>query len=147
VQHHKSLPELQARWLFQQLILALEYCHSSGVSNRDIKLENILLDKSNRGRPDWPILKICDWGYARAGHTSEASSKVGTLSYMAPEVLTGDSYSTKRADIWSCGVVLYAMLVSAALLQGAVLGVDPAGLHSSVTLVRQFPHSSSMLCP
>jgi serine/threonine protein kinase len=113
VQRQKALPEHQARWLFQQLILALDYCHRIGVSNRDIKLDNILLDKSCRGRPDWPILKICDWGYARSGATSEASSKVGTLSYMAPEVLQNNSYSTKRADIWSCGVVLYAMLVSA----------------------------------
>lgn len=112
VQRQKALPEPQARWLFQQLILALDYCHRIGVSNRDIKLDNILLDKSCRGRPDWPILKICDWGYARSGATSEASSKVGTLSYMAPEVLQSNSYSTKRADIWSCGVVLYAMLVS-----------------------------------
>ncbi len=112
MQRQRALPEHQARWLFQQLILAVDYCHSSGVSNRDIKLDNILLDKSMRGRPDWPILKICDWGYARSGATSEASSKVGTLSYMAPEVLQNSSYSTKRADIWSCGVVLYAMLVS-----------------------------------
>lgn len=94
-------------------MLAVDYCHRSGVSNRDIKLDNILLDKSTRGRPDWPILKVCDWGYARTiESTSEASSKVGTLSYMAPEVLQYRSYSTKRADIWSCGVVLYAMLVS-----------------------------------
>lgn len=117
VQKQRALPEHQARWLFQQLILAVDYCHSSGVSNRDIKLDNILLDKSMRGRPDWPILKVCDWGYARSGATSEASSKVGTLSYMAPEVLQNNSYSTKRADIWSCGVVLYAMLVSLLRIQ------------------------------
>jgi hypothetical protein len=141
VQRQKALPEHQARWLFQQLILALDYCHRIGVSNRDIKLDNILLDKSCRGRPDWPILKICDWGYARSGATSEASSKVGTLSYMAPEVLQNNSYSTKRADIWSCGVVLYAMLVSAScsvLVSFTVVvhGTGTGCLHACVVAVR-----------
>lgn len=112
MQQHKVLSEHHARWLFQQLILAVEYCHKMNICNRDIKLDNILLDKSTRGRPDWPIMKICDWGYARSGVTSEACSKVGTLSYMAPEVLQNNTYSTKKADVWSCGVVLYAMLVS-----------------------------------
>jgi len=110
VQRQRALPEAQARWLFQQLVLAVDYCHQIGISNRDIKLDNILLDKSIRGRPTWPIMKICDFGYARAGANSEACSKVGTLSYMAPEVLQSNTYSTKKADIWSCGVVLYAML-------------------------------------
>jgi serine/threonine-protein kinase SRK2 len=61
LQLHGALSEHQSRWLFQQLILAVDYCHTAGVSNRDIKLDNILLDKSTRGRPDWPILKLADW--------------------------------------------------------------------------------------
>jgi len=46
------------------------------VANRDIKLDNILLDKSERGKPDWPILKICDWGYAKNDVASLAKSRV-----------------------------------------------------------------------
>lgn len=114
MQQAQRLSEDGARWLFQQLIFGVDYIHRLNICNRDIKLDNILLDKSLRGQPEWPILKLCDWGYARADPTSNASSKVGTLSYMAPEVLQNNGgYSAKKADIWSCGVVLYAMLVSA----------------------------------
>lgn len=138
LRHHGALPEHQARWLFQQLILAVDYCHSAGVSNRDIKLDNILLDKSSRGRPDWPIVKLADWGqsFARAGAASEACSKVGTLAYMAPEVLAHRSYNPKRADIWSCGVVLYACLVSP--LWACAAFCTPGPRHQAPSLQRSW---------
>ena len=55
-----GLKEDEARWFFQQLIVAIDYCHRMGVANRDIKLENTLLDGSVR-----PLLKICDFGYSK----------------------------------------------------------------------------------
>jgi serine/threonine protein kinase len=57
------------------LLGAIVACRK-GVANRDIKLDNILLDKSERGKPDWPILKICDWGYAKNDVASLAKSRV-----------------------------------------------------------------------
>ena len=54
------MQEEDARWFFQQLIVGLDYCHRMGVVNRDIKLENTLLD----GSPA-PRLKICDFGYSK----------------------------------------------------------------------------------
>lgn len=61
-----------------------------------------------------PLLKICDFGYSKADYKSAAKSKVGTLTYMAPEVLINHNrdgqYNGKVADIWSCGVMLYVML-------------------------------------
>jgi serine/threonine protein kinase len=51
-------------------------CVLPGVANRDIKLDNILLDSSVHGKPDWPILKICDWGYAKHDAKSIAKSRV-----------------------------------------------------------------------
>eukprot|EP00878_Enallax_costatus_P041560 GHUV01048370.1.p1 GENE.GHUV01048370.1~~GHUV01048370.1.p1 ORF type:complete len:172 (+),score=39.24 GHUV01048370.1:477-992(+) len=66
VQQEGKLPELTARWYFQQLTCALDYCHKKGVANRDIKLDNLLIDKSVYGRPQCPILKVCDWGYAKS---------------------------------------------------------------------------------
>ena len=109
VQRAVRLKEAAARWFFQQLIIGLDYCHRKGVVNRDIKLENTLLQMV-AGLP-LPLLKICDFGYSKAHHMSAPKSKVGTLAYMAPEIIkaTGN-YDGKLADIWSCGVMLYVML-------------------------------------
>eukprot|EP00210_Caulerpa_lentillifera_P003735 g3568.t1 len=103
----KGLKEEQTRWFFQQLIIAIDYCHRMGVANRDIKLENTLLDASPR-----PLVKICDFGYSKSEvWQSVAKTKVGTPTYFAPEVIADDIYNPKIADIWSCGVMLYVMMV------------------------------------
>lgn len=75
VRTQKRLKETQARWFFQQLILALDYCHRRGVANRDIKLENCLL-QNEEGLPH-PLLKMCDFGYSKADFRSAAKSQVG----------------------------------------------------------------------
>ncbi|GAX72676.1 hypothetical protein CEUSTIGMA_g132.t1 [Chlamydomonas eustigma] len=103
------LKEAAARWFFQQLIIGLDYCHRMGVVNRDIKLENTLLQKVT-GLP-LPLLKVCDFGYSKSQSLSAPKSKVGTMAYMAPEVISNAGrYDGKLADIWSCGVMLYVML-------------------------------------
>lgn len=83
-----------------------------GVASRDIKLENTLLDGSPR-----PLLKICDFGYSKHEKFQSApGSRVGTPAYLAPEVIMttkGQTYDGKVADIWSCGVMLYVMMVGA----------------------------------
>lgn len=107
-----GLTEDQARWFFQQLIIGLDYCHKMGVANRDIKLENTLLDDS-----PWPLLKICDFGYSKHEQLNSApGSRVGTPAYLAPEVILntrGSTYDGKTADMWSCGVFLYVMMIGA----------------------------------
>ncbi|MEW5313589.1 MAG: hypothetical protein WDW38_005145 [Sanguina aurantia] len=110
VSKERKLREPLARWFFQQLILAMDYCHKMGVANRDIKLENLLLH--NEEGLAHPLLKICDLGYSKADSRSLAKSQVGTLSYMAPEVIRSfnNTYNAKVADVWSCGVVLYVIL-------------------------------------
>ena len=101
-----GLDEADARWFFQQLIIGLDYCHRSGVVNRDIKLENTLLDGGAR-----PLLKICDFGYSKNEKDSLPKSRVGTPGYTAPEVLSNArSYDGRAADVWSSGVMLYVML-------------------------------------
>ncbi|KAG1362100.1 serine/threonine-protein kinase SAPK2 [Cocos nucifera] len=78
-----------------------EICH------RDLKLENTLLD----GSPT-PRVKICDFGYSKSALLhSTPKSTVGTPAYIAPEVLSRKEYDGKIADVWSCGVTLYVMLV------------------------------------
>ena len=110
VVQRRGLPETEARWFFQQLVLGMDYCHRKGVCNRDIKLENTLLVL----QPDKkPLLKMCDFGYSKHDQLdSIAASKVGTPGYTAPEVITAgrSGYDGKIADVWSAGVMLYTML-------------------------------------
>eukprot|EP00879_Flechtneria_rotunda_P001597 GHRR01001757.1.p1 GENE.GHRR01001757.1~~GHRR01001757.1.p1 ORF type:complete len:342 (+),score=105.96 GHRR01001757.1:147-1172(+) len=100
--------EDEARYFFQQLICGVDYCHQSGVCHRDLKLENTLLD----GSPA-PRVKICDFGYSKSALDSQPKSTVGTPAYIAPEVLQRTAYNGHGADVWSCGVTLYVMLVGA----------------------------------
>ncbi|KAF8027322.1 hypothetical protein BT93_E0278 [Corymbia citriodora subsp. variegata] len=101
--------EDEARFFFQQLISGVGYCHTMEICHRDLKLENTLLD----GSP-MPRLKICDFGYSKSGLLhSQPKSTVGTPAYIAPEVLSRKKYDGKIADVWSCGVTLYVMLVGA----------------------------------
>ncbi|XP_056160670.1 serine/threonine-protein kinase SAPK3-like isoform X2 [Syzygium oleosum] len=101
--------EDEARFFFQQLISGVSYCHTMEICHRDLKLENTLLD----GSP-MPRLKICDFGYSKSGLLhSQPKSTVGTPAYIAPEVLSRKKYDGKIADVWSCGVTLYVMLVGA----------------------------------
>ncbi|XP_028116106.1 serine/threonine-protein kinase SAPK3-like [Camellia sinensis] len=101
--------EDEGRFFFQQLISGVRYCHSMEICHRDLKLENTLLD----GSPT-PRLKICDFGYSKSALLhSQPKSTVGTPAYIAPEVLSRKEYDGKIADVWSCGVTLYVMLVGA----------------------------------
>ncbi|KAF3596981.1 hypothetical protein DY000_02026425 [Brassica cretica] len=99
----------KARFFFQQLISGVNYCHAMQICHRDLKLENTLLD----GSPA-PRLKICDFGYSKSSVLhSQPKSTVGTPAYIAPEILLRQEYDGKMADVWSCGVTLYVMLVGA----------------------------------
>ncbi|KAK9790565.1 hypothetical protein WJX73_007374 [Symbiochloris irregularis] len=105
--HGEGIPEASARWLFIQLMVAVQFCHELGIANRDVKLENMLLD----GKKPIPNVKLCDFGYAKNEFIDSRPKTVsGTPDYIAPEVLMHDQYDGKIADIWSCGVVLYVML-------------------------------------
>lgn len=90
-------------------MLAVDFCHQMGVVNRDIKLENTLLGGDTR-----PLIKISDFGFSKDEFGQSApTTRVGTVMYMAPEVVSNGPdavYDAKKADVWSCGVVLFAML-------------------------------------
>ncbi|XP_052308660.1 serine/threonine-protein kinase SAPK2 isoform X3 [Populus trichocarpa] len=120
IMNHRSLkhPNIvrfkEARFFFQQLISGVSYCHSmifmlQQICHRDLKLENTLLDGNTV-----PRVKICDFGYSKSAVLhSQPKSAVGTPAYIAPEVLSKKEYDGKIADVWSCGVTLYVMLVGA----------------------------------
>ncbi|PSS07578.1 CBL-interacting serine/threonine-protein kinase [Actinidia chinensis var. chinensis] len=101
-----KLKEDLARKYFQQLISAIDYCHSRGVSHRDLKPENLLLDENGN-------LKVSDFGLSalpeQLRNDGLLHTQCGTPAYVAPEVLRRRGYDAK-ADIWSCGVILFALL-------------------------------------
>ncbi|KAK8654918.1 hypothetical protein V6N13_107514 [Hibiscus sabdariffa] len=102
-----KLNEHVARKYFQQLMSAVDFCHSRGVSHRDLKPENLLLDENED-------LKISDFGLSALPeqllNDGLLHTQCGTPAYVAPEVLRKKGYDGSKADIWSCGVVLFVLL-------------------------------------
>ncbi|XP_039001785.1 serine/threonine-protein kinase SRK2E-like [Hibiscus syriacus] len=126
--------EDEARFFFQQLISGVSYCHSMQVCHRDLKLENTLLD----GSPT-PRLKICDFGYSKSSVLhSQPKSTVGTPAYIAPEVLLKKEYDGKNADVWSCGVTIYVMLVGAYPFEDPD---DPKNFHKTINRIIHVQYS------
>ena len=78
LQLRRVLQEAEARGIFQQLILAVDYCHRMGVANRDIKLENVLLG----GDKKTPVIKLTDFGFSKSDLDSIPTTICGTLGYM-----------------------------------------------------------------
>ncbi|RNE99714.1 serine/threonine protein kinase [Trypanosoma rangeli] len=105
----KRFDEPTARRYFHQLIAGIHYCHSQGIAHRDLKPENLLLDAND-------TLKISDFGLSNihsgnaAGRGTMLQTVCGTPNYVAPEVLKEQGYDGVKADVWSCGVVLFVML-------------------------------------
>ena len=102
-----GMGEYKAQGYFVMLMAGLEYLHKKGVSHRDIKPENLLLTEND-------VLKISDFGMATVfrhqGRERLLERRCGTMPYIAPEILVRSQYNAEPADIWSCGVVLVAML-------------------------------------
>ena len=99
------MPEYQAKNLFKQIIIALSYCHKKSIAHRDIKLENILLDKSKKE------IKLIDFGFSTCiPNDKKIKMFCGTPSYMAPEIVMKSEYCGPPADMWASGVLLYALM-------------------------------------
>ncbi|KAM0831958.1 hypothetical protein ACQ4PT_026533 [Festuca glaucescens] len=102
-----KLSEDAARRYFHQLISAVDYCHSRGVYHRDLKPENLLLD-------DTENLKVSDFGLSALAESRRQDGLLhttcGTPAYVAPEVLSRRGYDGAKADIWSCGVILFVLV-------------------------------------
>jgi len=101
---HGKLKEHEARRFFQQIISGVDYCHRHMIVHRDLKPENLLLDHNLH-------VKIADFGLSNMMMDGEfLRTSCGSPNYAAPEVISGKLYAGPEVDIWSCGVILYALL-------------------------------------
>ncbi|KAF2007642.1 Pkinase-domain-containing protein [Amniculicola lignicola CBS 123094] len=102
---HGKLKEDAARKFFQQIVCAVEYCHRHKIVHRDLKPENLLLD-------DHMNVKIADFGLSNIMTDGNfLKTSCGSPNYAAPEVISGKLYAGPEVDVWSCGVILYVLLV------------------------------------
>ncbi|CAM9290824.1 unnamed protein product, partial [Discosporangium mesarthrocarpum] len=103
VNARKRLDEGEARRIFRQLLMGVGHMHGMDIVHRDVKLENILLDEHNNA-------KVIDFGFSTHVKDRRLNIFCGTPSYMAPEIIKRQEYEGKPVDVWSMGIVLYAML-------------------------------------
>lgn len=102
---HGKMPEAKARKFFQQIVCAVEYCHRHKIVHRDLKPENLLLDENLN-------VKIADFGLSNIMTDGNfLKTSCGSPNYAAPEVISGKLYAGPEVDVWSCGVILYVLLV------------------------------------
>ncbi|TPX33615.1 hypothetical protein SmJEL517_g03556 [Synchytrium microbalum] len=105
-----KLKEPEARQYFRQILSAIDHCHQAGVTHRDLKLENILLDDDGN-------VRVADFGLGRSFNERglyEVEPYLGTFCgtpvYAGPELILHRAYQGSKADVWAMGVVLYAMV-------------------------------------
>ena len=102
----KRLSEKESAFYYFQIINGLEYIHSLGIVHRDLKPENLLLTKDH-------LLKIIDFGlsnYFSENQTELLSTPCGSPCYASPEMVAGKKYNGIKIDVWSTGIILFAML-------------------------------------
>lgn len=119
------LSESYARGIFIQLVRGLRHIHGKKILHRDIKLDNILLIDTDGDLK----AKICDFGVSRIINDHEIiNEQCGTPAYIAPEIIKKKGYKGFSADIWSLGVLLYAMVMGAMPFKAN----DIDGLHDKI---------------
>ncbi|CAK9327616.1 unnamed protein product [Citrullus colocynthis] len=127
------MKEDEARKYFQQLINAVDYCHSRGVFHRDLKPENLLLDANG-------VLKVSDFGLSalpqQVREDGLLHTTCGTPNYVAPEVINDKGYDGAKADLWSCGVILFVLMA----------GYLPFEDSNLVALYKKI-HKADFTCP
>ncbi|KAG0029290.1 CBL-interacting serine/threonine-protein kinase 24 [Podila clonocystis] len=100
--------EADIQYIFAQIVDAVDYLHAHNIVHRDLKLE-----KPRNGAPLRPKVKLTDFGLAKVIEQGAPllTTRCGSEDYAAPEIILGQPYDGRQADIWSLGVVLYALLV------------------------------------
>jgi BR serine/threonine kinase len=83
--------------------MGLEHCHSHSICHRDLKPENLLLNSNHD-------VLIADFGMAQLIKTGNLSTSCGSPHYASPQIIEGHAYDAKCTDVWSIGVILYALI-------------------------------------
>ena len=100
----RRVKERDACKFLHQILCGVEYLHNLGITHRDLKPENLLMDDLNN-------IKIVDFGLSNLFREGEKlSTACGSPCYAAPEMVAGERYDGVLADMWSCGVIIYAMV-------------------------------------
>jgi cyclin-dependent kinase 2 len=112
--HQASKWPAQVKSLMYQIFSAMAYCRTQSVMHRDLKLQNILIDR------DTQQLKVCDFGLARQTYTNgkQLTREVVSLWYRAPEIMLGMKHYSYPIDVWSIGCIFYECLTGETLLPG-----------------------------
>lgn len=130
------LNEEMAQHFFYDLVAGMQYIHTNGYAHRDLKCENLLIDKNYN-------LKISDFGFSTQISHRRCDTYCGSLAYAAPEVIDGKPYIAVFSDIWSMGVVLYAMVIGKLPFTETELTTKKG---SDKVLNLNFPHVISDEC-
>jgi 5'-AMP-activated protein kinase catalytic alpha subunit len=102
--HRKRVREKDACRFMHQILSGIEYLHKLGVCHRDLKPENLLMDEHNN-------IKIVDFGLSNTYKDNQTlKTACGSPCYAAPEMIAGKRYNGLLSDIWSSGVILFAMV-------------------------------------
>jgi len=96
--------ELEVATLLRQILEAIEYMHTNGITHRDLKHENILFNETRK------IVKISDFGVSKASAQGQLKTQCGTPDHIAPEILTNQGEYSNAVDLWSFGVIAYSLL-------------------------------------
>lgn len=116
ISYNGALPEQEAVSMFRQIIAAVGFGHRMNICHRDLKPENILLDSDRN-------IKLIDYGMAAFQPASDWFTKhCGSPYYAAPELVSCQKYRGDKSDVWSCGVILYALLTGYLPFDGGNLG-------------------------
>ena len=149
VRQRRKLTEDAAKSVFLRLVDGLNYCHAKSILHRDIKLDNILLNAVGH-------IKICDFGVSKIVQRGERmTEQCGTPAYIAPEIIRDRGYEGFAADVWSAGVVLFAMLYGTVpfkannmrdLHKSITRGTFSRDLQASTRSKTQFPKRPATFC-
>jgi serine/threonine protein kinase len=98
----KATGEEGARYILKQIVETLLYLEQKGVAHLDLKLENIMLDEHYN-------VKLVDFGFSQYRNIKKLKDRVGTPTYMAPEILEGREYNGFKADVFALGVLMFTV--------------------------------------